>query len=140
MKNKKILSWGLLIAWAGLIFFFSSQQANSSSNLSNGIMDWVNAWLPFSLTSHQVRKIAHFTEFLILGVLSLNVVHFYKKITVKELSFVLLLCAFYALSDEFHQFFVPGRGPQIKDAALDTFGSATGILSSYFLYFKKHSK
>ena len=34
----------------------------------------------------------------------------------------------YAASDEFHQSFVPGRGPSIIDVGIDSLGVLTGIL------------
>jgi len=38
------------------------------------------------------------------------------------------LCFAYAVSDEFHQYFVPGRGPRWGDVMLDSFGAALGII------------
>jgi len=38
-----------------------------------------------------------------------------------------LICVGYAISDEIHQIFVPGRGPQIKDVLIDSGGAAVGI-------------
>lgn len=38
------------------------------------------------------------------------------------------LCILYAASDEFHQSFVPGRGPRVMDIGIDTLGSLVGLL------------
>ena len=40
----------------------------------------------------------------------------------------LLFGAFYAGTDELHQYFVPGRSAQVTDVVLDSFGVITGIL------------
>ena len=40
----------------------------------------------------------------------------------------MLVGALYAASDEFHQSFVPGRGPSIIDVGIDSLGVFTGIL------------
>jgi VanZ family protein len=39
-----------------------------------------------------------------------------------------VLCLLYAAGDEFHQSFIPGRGPQIRDVCIDFAGALTGIL------------
>jgi hypothetical protein len=39
----------------------------------------------------------------------------------------LLVCIIYALSDEFHQYFVPGRHVSVLDIALDSLGAMLGL-------------
>ncbi len=41
----------------------------------------------------------------------------------------MLVGVLYAASDEFHQSFVPGRGPSIVDIGIDSLGVLTGILA-----------
>lgn len=41
----------------------------------------------------------------------------------------MLVGVLYAASDEFHQSFVPGRGPSIVDVGIDSLGVLTGILA-----------
>jgi VanZ family protein len=43
-----------------------------------------------------------------------------------------LLAGLYSLTDEFHQRFVPGRGPSIVDCGFDTIGAMLGMLIVYF--------
>ncbi|MGV8147186.1 MAG: VanZ family protein [Alkaliphilus sp.] len=40
----------------------------------------------------------------------------------------LLVCVLYAISDETHQIFVPGRSAQVSDILIDSVGAAVGIL------------
>lgn len=77
-----------------------------------------------------MRKSAHFIAYLILGFL---VSHAMKNETSgtsawKRRGTSLLICVVYAISDEFHQLFVPGRGPLLKDVLIDGSGAAMGIL------------
>ena len=82
-----------------------------------------------------VRKTAHFTEYAVLGLLIGRLVHFdpvFSLVRSRECVFALLLCALYAASDEFHQKFVPGREPAIRDVCIDTCGAGTGVLVMCF--------
>lgn len=79
-----------------------------------------------------IRKSAHFISYLILGFL---VSHALKNdasaasaIAWKRRGISLLLCVAYAISDELHQLFVPGRGPMLKDVLIDGSGATLGIL------------
>ena len=44
-----------------------------------------------------------------------------------------MICIAYAASDELHQFFSPGRSPQIRDVVIDSFGALAGILLGLLL-------
>ena len=50
-----------------------------------------------------------------------------------------LLAVAYAISDEIHQFFVPGRSCQIKDVLIDSCGAAVGI-GLVFISIKTYKK
>lgn len=84
----------------------------------------------FSYAGRLIRKSAHFIAYLILGYL---VSHAMKNeastaTAWKRRGASLLFCVVYAISDEFHQLFVPGRGPMLKDVLIDGSGAAIGIL------------
>ncbi|MBO5743146.1 MAG: VanZ family protein [Clostridia bacterium] len=53
----------------------------------------------------------------------------------KAFFITILICFVYAVSDEIHQFFVPGRACRILDVLIDTLGSSFFILVC-FLYSK----
>lgn len=75
-----------------------------------------------------VRKTAHFTEYAALGFLIFSVFESFfikRKISVPVSFFS---GALYAVSDEIHQSFVPGRSCQISDMLLDTAGVTAGII------------
>lgn len=84
----------------------------------------------FAYAGRLMRKSAHFIAYLILGFL---VSHAMKNEVSpasawKRRVASLMLCVAYAISDEFHQIFVPGRGPLVKDVFIDGSGAALGIL------------
>ncbi|WP_242939106.1 VanZ family protein [Tepidibacter formicigenes] len=124
-----------------LIFYFSSQPAVKSDGLSkkvtkvivdtvDKVLDLDNGKSGIDLVekfNHIVRKYAHFTLYLLLGLL---VVNGFRRSGVKGIrAFVisLLFCVLYAISDEFHQVFVSGRGAQVTDVFIDSAGSFAGI-------------
>lgn len=125
----------------GVIFFFSAQCGEDSSKESGKIVEILlflikhlphGAQLtedPLTLAetlSYPVRKCAHMTEF---GVLALcffmgiyNLVKWYPYIPA-------FLCTFvYAMSDEFHQNFVPGRHASLIDVTIDCTGALIALV------------
>lgn len=76
-----------------------------------------------------VRKAAHFTMFLCLGILVLcTLLSHFKKLRLLLPAVAWLICIVYALLDEFHQLFVEGRGAELADVRLDSTGALVGIL------------
>lgn len=125
---KKQLSIILVLIWMIIIFIMSSFNAEDSANQSNFIVNIIANILNInniSLLSLIIRKLAHFTEYLILGTLVINM--FTKNNAKKTYLLSILLCIIYATSDEIHQIFTPGRACQIKDILIDSIGSITGI-------------
>lgn len=125
---KKQLSIILVLIWMIIIFIMSSFNATDSANQSNFIVNIISNILNIEnvrLLSLIIRKLAHFTEYLILGTLVINM--FTKNNAKKTYLLSILLCIIYAISDEIHQIFVPGRACQLKDILIDSVGSITGI-------------
>jgi VanZ family protein len=46
----------------------------------------------------------------------------------RSILLALLLCILYAISDEVHQIFIPGRSGEIRDVIMDIVGSSVGVL------------
>ena len=130
-ENKnKLIKWIAVVLWMILIFNLSSQVSKQSNQLSTGITMVIektvlkvvpNANFNIQSINHIVRKNAHFFVYLVLGILVMNAIRNNKY-------FALMICVLYAISDELHQFFVPGRGPGIKDVLIDSMGAVIGIL------------
>ncbi len=133
MKKINII---LLLLWIILIFGFSQDSGDVSSVKSDGIAnviinivsDITGKNLDIDICTFIIRKIAHFTEYMILGLLVINVIKDYKIIDTKVLIISILLCFIYACSDEIHQLFVAGRSGNVLDVIIDTIGSICGIL------------
>lgn len=76
-----------------------------------------------------VRKSAHAFEFLVLEMLILWAMTCHDVKGIKAIFFTLLIVLFYAITDEFHQLFVYGRGASLKDVKIDFIG---GVIGSIF--------
>lgn len=125
---KKQLSIILVLIWMIIIFIMSSFDATESANQSNFIVNIITNIFKIEnieVLSFIIRKLAHFTEYLILGFLTINMLD--KNDISKKYLLSILICIIYAISDEIHQLFVPGRACQIKDILIDSIGSITGI-------------
>lgn len=87
----------------------------------------------FAYAGRLMRKSAHFIAYLVLGFLVSHALKNEASIATawKRRGISLASCILYAISDEFHQIFVPGRGPLLKDVLIDGSGAALGIM----LYF-----
>lgn len=106
----------------------SSFDATESTNQSNFIVNIITDIFKIEnieLLSFIIRKLAHFTEYLILGFLTINMLN--KNDISKKYLLSILICIIYATSDEIHQIFVPGRACQIRDILIDSIGSITGV-------------
>ena len=51
-----------------------------------------------------------------------------------------LVATLYAMTDEWHQSFVPGRGPAIHDVILDSSGALLGALAAWRVYLRPTTK
>ena len=124
MKNKKI-NLIIIIIWLIVIFIMSSFNASISSKQSGFIVNIISKILNINninLLSIIIRKLAHFTEYFILGIIVAN---FIKNIH-KKPYYAIIFCILYAISDEIHQIFVSGRAFQIKDILIDSLGILCG--------------
>lgn len=106
--------------------------------VSGAFSDWVKAildsLLPGDMAStpggNLLRKIAHFTEFALLG---MSLSWLFGMLQKKKLwPFFCGVAA--ACVDETIQRFVPDRGPSIKDVGIDSCGVLTGMILLYFGY------
>ncbi|MCH4034802.1 MAG: VanZ family protein [Lachnospiraceae bacterium] len=135
--------------WGSLIFGFSSQNAQESSGLSQKVTaaliegandafsaGWSKAQILYyeSFWEFWVRKAAHFTEYLIFGLLLVLPLYLCGLVGKRLVLTALLIAACYATSDELHQFLSPGRSPGVRDVCIDTCGALIGILLARAIY------
>ena len=125
---KKIIKTLLFVSWLILIYSLSAETGDQSGSLSDGILLSIAKLLKISDTKAFVdtfgffiRKLAHFTEYFILYILTYEC---FKEYNCPKLIVVsVLFCVLYASFDEFHQLFVDGRCGQLSDVMIDSSGS-----------------
>lgn len=125
---KKIIKTLLFLSWLILIYLLSAETGDQSGSLSNGILLSIAKLLKISDTKAFVdtfgffiRKLAHFSEYFILYILTYEC---FKEYNCSKLIVVsVLFCVLYASFDEFHQLFVDGRCGQLSDVMIDSSGS-----------------
>ena len=119
-----IISWTAVILWMTLIFSLSSQVVEQSNLRSTEITEIIvktverivpQADLEIYKLNPIVRKNTHFFAYLVLGLLVINVLRRNVVYGYRSIVLALLICVLYAISDEVHRLFVPGRGGQVKD-------------------------
>lgn len=138
MTRKKIINIIILFLWMGVIFIMSSFNADDSGSQSGLIVNVLSRFVSIkniSMASFIIRKLAHFTEYFILGVLALNCLKDY--IAKKDILISIIFCFLYASSDEFHQTFVPGRAGLFTDVLIDSCGAIAGVFFFKFYGLKK---
>lgn len=118
MKQLKILFllWLPLIGYMVVIFLLSAQRPRKVIPLPS----------PYFL---------HIVEYFILALLMFRVINggFHKKIAVKTTALVACFSLLYAISDEFHQSFVPGRNADPWDVLADFAGIVVGLMVIFAL-------
>ncbi len=144
-KIKEMFYGFITVYWCGIIYSFSAERATTSGGKSMRVAEKISEIIGavtqkaeafqteevvFEI-SHLIRKGAHIAAFFILAILlSMFVLALCKRVRLWEPFIFTML---YAASDEFHQAFVPGRGPRIYDVAIDSFGALMGMLLVCFL-------
>ncbi|MBS3088382.1 VanZ family protein [Candidatus Pacearchaeota archaeon] len=110
-KNSKI-SWLITLAIAVTIFYVSSL-----------------TFLPGKLGGSNLKSVLyHFSVFFVLAIFLL--ISLIKRKNIKFLPIALVILILYAISDELHQVFVPGRACALEDIFTDT----AGIIFAFLIY------
>ena len=137
----KIVYIVLVLGMMGLIFAFSAQPSEDSYQLSSyfvAIYAKIVENLPFlphsiqatliTKAGYYVRKLAHFIIYAGLGAITLVALGQTKLKKNAGLSVTLGICMLYAITDEWHQYYVAGRSARFVDVLIDTFGALIGCL------------
>ncbi|MDE5414019.1 VanZ family protein [Alkalihalobacterium chitinilyticum] len=144
----KWFSWTAVIAWMALIFYLSHQPATVSSELSSEVTEVIieiietvapNTQFEFGNLNHLVRKNAHFFAYLVLGLLTINALRRSGSTGYRSIGVALVICILYAITDEVHQLFIPGRSGEVRDVLIDTAGASVGI-GLYWLFSRLRQK
>jgi len=108
------LLWLPLIGYLVAIFLLSAQR-------------------PDKLKSFLYPNLLHMAEYFILSLLMFRAINggFRRKIGMRNSTLVVCFSVLYAVSDEFHQSFVPGRYPDPWDVLSDFVGIVVGLLAIF---------
>jgi VanZ family protein len=103
-----------VLIWFGVIFYQSSRSQ-----------------LPFppGLSDQLVSMAGHFTEYAVLAALLWWGLGYFVTDGRKRAGLVLVVALLYAISDEWHQSFVPGRTPDVWDVVVDVIGAMAGTIA-----------
>lgn len=134
-SNHRLWRYAPPVIWAALIFIGSSSLL-SSNNTSSFLARPLHLLFPgFSeatllIIHFTLRKAAHFTEYAILAALVARAFRSSSRQLLRSRWFAisLLLVVVYALSDEFHQRYVPTRTASIYDSMIDSAGGLMGLI------------
>jgi VanZ family protein len=140
-KKSRIVLWILFLAFMSGVFYFSSQIAEDSMGVSGRVLSAVfrrllpmydrfpNVWQSELLRYYQniIRKLAHFTEYAVLGTLLALLWSCYPYSDKRRILLSLGMSVLCACADEFLQLFILGRGARITDVGIDILGSVIGI-------------
>ena len=140
--------WGVVLIWMVVIFLFSAEDMDESAKKSNALFLFLEELFfedgiaPESGGTMRfiVRKFGHLTEYFVLGCLVSNawVVSLRKRGNMRVLRtafcWSIAFCALYAVTDELHQLFVPGRFASAIDVGIDTIGSVLGIAALLLIW------
>jgi VanZ family protein len=121
--------------WSGVIFTMSTDtfSAEHTKWFFEPVLRWLIPGLAqsqYDHIHHLIRKCAHFGEYFVYFLL------LYRAVRGRHSgwrwswgSVALLIAAVYSASDEFHQTFVPSRGPSVYDSLLDTTGACVALVA-----------
>lgn len=132
--------WGVAaLIMVCVIWGNSLVPGTGSGNLSLTVMELIHEMLgslglPYEwVTNFVVRKCAHFTEYMILGIIATHVFDIegrHKPLALVATAVFLILVP---SIDETIQLFVPGRAGMVRDVLIDCSGATTGVVLRYLL-------
>ena len=137
---KRVLFLIMLVMTFYVIFSFSAQTGEESGSLSEKItsfiveiiskvkaMDIKQKTYYIGKLHPIVRKLAHFSIYAIVGFSTMGFMCTFDIRNIFKVIVSFSVGVTYAVTDEVHQYFIPGRGPSIIDVGIDSLGVITGI-------------
>lgn len=138
---RRTICFFLALIWMVIIFAFSAQPSDESTQTSLAVGTMICRIivpgyenLPLEEQRQMadniefpVRKTAHATEYALLSILFFGALVKDAKAKKKTGLLAIGFTTIYAISDEIHQWFIPGRNCHIRDVLIDTAGAVLGI-------------
>lgn len=144
---QRIKAWLPAAVWMVVIFLMSAMPGDASGNASGSLVSLLLGAISLLLGESAaagispdmlhllIRKGAHMAEYAVLFFLDHRALR--MEDTKHPGPYALILCALYAVTDEWHQSFVAGRGPSLIDVGIDTLGAGIGWAFVTYLRHKK---
>ncbi len=124
----------LILGWMYLVFGLSGDDGDTSSGLSMRIARlFSKSDEILSILEPVIRKLAHLSEYAYGGFLIYGLFLTYNISAKKQFIFSIILGVFYAITDEVHQLFVPGRAGKLQDVLIDSIGVFLGVCALLFI-------
>lgn len=137
LRMKSFLKYWLPVLGWLVVTFIGSTNVLSVANTSRFIVPFL-LWLKPGMTEEAtwriivvMRHCAHVGEYMVLALLMWRALRWGISVSMRMSTLcgvVLLGCALFAASDEFHQTFVKSRTPSVRDVLLDVVGASLGLL------------
>lgn len=141
-KTLKSITSIIVVIWMICVFQFSNESSdqtkNTSGNFTKNIVNFISQFTELSETEKEeltqkfnpyIRKFAHYSLYTIGGILIIINLKQYKNLkNKKQIIISLIIGVIYSISDEIHQYFIPGRACKLKDIYIDSLGILTGIV------------
>lgn len=134
LRRQRMVCGSILLLLLLLIWGNSLQPADASSAISTGLLAKLQQlWLQttgtdFPVSHHLLRKLGHFSEFLLLGIFTALTGTIGRRQLTPVLPTLFYSGLAVAVTDETIQYFSPGRSPQVSDILIDYSGFCCGIL------------
>lgn len=106
---------------------FPATVSRQESGVVVKLLEDVFGWTPDN-AAFIVRKTGHFLEYLVLGVVLCLTARSFGKTRSVSLWIPWAVGTAFAVTDEIHQYFVPGRSCELRDVVIDGCGVAVGVL------------
>ena len=138
MRTQKLLAACFLILsifWSGVIWNFSIRDSVESTSESDSVTEAIENFIgsiagrDIEISTAVIRKLAHFSEFAVLGILTFLTV---SSFGVNKMRKIFLICSVWtfltAAADETIQLFSPGRSASVFDVLLDFSGAVLALI------------
>lgn len=141
--GKKIRAILCIILWVAAIYLFSSQDAITSNHISTQVtrsiftlknavgMNMINDKMDINYLNLRIRKAAHVFVYFILSCFVLRGLRVFGVKNSTRFIYAGVIVCVIAISDEYYQSLVPGRGPRVQDVMIDMLGFVLAVLGTF---------
>ncbi|MCX7842965.1 MAG: VanZ family protein [Clostridia bacterium] len=146
MRKTSVVLFILLIFMIIITWFLSSKTGAESTRQSKLVAKYIENIVAENFIinrndtfwritiNHILRKVAHFLEYMIIGMLACAFLNELTRRVWVSAVVSIITCPLLAYIDEYIQTFAAGRTPRWFDVQIDTFGAIIGVLLTSGVY------